>query len=220
MLVNDHGRRGLNALAAGPGNGGHMPKVSEGYREARREEIIAAALRAFATKGFSRASMADIIAESGLSVGAIYGHFSGKRELLAACATDVLNRRRDEIGAAIDQGQPPTPGEAIALLVRGMVREGIDSRALVQLWAEATVDPELRGIANNALSIIREALQRALRAWFAAHPEQAPQGIDEAVRSLVPVLAGLGQGYILQRTIVDDFDEEAYLASVRDLLPH
>lgn len=46
----------------------------------RREEIIAAAIRAFSTKGFSRASMADVIAESGRSAGAIYGHFSGKRE--------------------------------------------------------------------------------------------------------------------------------------------
>ena len=197
-----------------------MPKVSEGHREARREEIIAAALRAFAAKGFSRASMADIIAESGLSAGAIYGHFSGKRELLAACATEVLSRRRDEVGAAIDQAQPPSPGEAIALLVRGMVREGIDSRTLVQLWAEATVDPELRTIANEALAIIRGTFERALYAWFAAHPEQAPTGIDEAVRSLVPVLAGLGQGFILQRTLVDGFDEDAYLAAVRELLPH
>jgi AcrR family transcriptional regulator len=197
-----------------------MPKVSEGHREARREEIIAAALRAFAAKGFSRASMADIIAESGLSVGAIYGHFSGKRELLAACATEVLGRRRDEIGLAIDQGQPPAPGDAIALLVRGMVREGIDSRALVQLWAEATVDPDLRAIANDAFGIVREALQQALRAWFAAHPEQAPQGVDTAVRSLLPVMTGFGQGFILQRTILDGFDEDAYLATVRELLPH
>lgn len=197
-----------------------MPKVSEEHREARREEIIAAALRAFAAKGFTRASMADIIAESGLSAGAIYGHFSGKQELLAACATEVLTRRRNEIGAAIEQGRPPAPGEAIALLVRGMVREGIDTRVLVQVWAEAAVDPELRRIANTALGIIRGAFERTLRAWFEMHPEQAPRGIDEAVRSLVPVLTGLGQGFILQRTLVDGFDEDAYLATIRDLLPH
>jgi AcrR family transcriptional regulator len=197
-----------------------MPKVSEGHREARREEIIAAALRAFTAKGFSRASMADIIAESGLSVGAIYNHFSGKRELLEACATQLVTRRRDELTTSIEHGSVPTPGEAVAMLVRGMVREGIDSRALVQIWAEATVDPDLRVIANEALAIIRDAFERELRAWFAAHPDQAPAGIDEAVRSLLPVLTGLGQGFILQRTIVDGFDEDAYLATVRDLLPH
>src|SRR5688500_7739550 len=102
-----------------------MPKVSDAHREARREEIIAAALRAFTAKGFSRTSMADIIAESGLSVGAIYGHFAGKRELVAACAAEVLGRRRAELDEAVAQGNPSCPGEAIAVLVRGMVRDGI-----------------------------------------------------------------------------------------------
>jgi AcrR family transcriptional regulator len=197
-----------------------MPKVSDAHREARREEIIAAALRAFAAKGFSRTSMADIIAESGLSVGAIYGHFAGKRELVAACATEVLGRRRAELVEAVTQGNPPCPGDAIAVLVRGMVRDGIDPSSLVQLWAEATVDPEIRVIANHGLGIVWRALDGTLRAWFALHPEQAPDGIDEAVRRLIPVMAGMGQGFILQRTIVADFDEEAYLAAVRELLPH
>src|SRR5688572_10171327 len=197
-----------------------MPKVSDAHREARREEIIAAALRAFTAKGFARTSMADIIAESGLSVGAIYGHFAGKRELLAACATEVLGRRRAELVEAIEQGNRPSPGETVAVLVRGMVRDGIDSRALVQLWAEATVDPEIRPIVNHALGIIRDAFDKALRAWFALHPELAPDGVDEEVRRLMPVMAGMGQGFILQRTIVDGFDEDAYLATVRDLLPH
>ena len=55
-----------------------MPKVSEEYRTARRSEIARAALRCFARKGFDATSMADIIAESGLSAGAIYGHYKSK----------------------------------------------------------------------------------------------------------------------------------------------
>src|SRR5689334_7006825 len=39
-----------------------MPKVSEAHREARREEIVAAATRAFLAKGFARTSMAEVIA--------------------------------------------------------------------------------------------------------------------------------------------------------------
>ncbi len=197
-----------------------MPKVSDAHREARREEIIAAALRAFAAKGFSRTSMADIIAASGLSAGAIYGHFAGKRELIAACAAEVLGRRRAELGEAIASGNPPSPGEALGLLVRGMVHEGIDSRALVQLWAEATVDAKVRAIAEGALATLRETLDRTLRAWFALHPDRAPSDVDEAIERLVPLMLGMGQGFILQRTIFADFDEDAYLAAVCDLLPH
>ena len=67
-----------------------MPKVTEAYRTARRDEIIESALRCFAAKGYQRTSMADIIDESGLSAGAIYGHFSGKKELFSAVAGRVV----------------------------------------------------------------------------------------------------------------------------------
>ncbi len=197
-----------------------MPKVSDAHREARREEIIAAALRAFAEKGFARTSMADIIAVSGLSVGAIYGHFGGKRELLAAVVDAVLSRRNDELGAAIAQGSPPSPGDAIAMLLRGMIRDGIQPRMLVQIWSEATTDQEIRAIANEALGIISGSMDRALRAWFAAYPEQAPDDVDSAVRRLMPVMLGFGQGFILQRSLFDGFDDDAYLETVRELLPH
>lgn len=225
MLLRPYACQPIKPVRSGPGSGGKggdqgMPKVSEGHRQARREEIIAAAIRAFTAKGFSRASMADIIAESGLSAGAIYGHFSGKRELFAACAAELLGRRRGELDLAVERGQAPAPGEALAVLLHGIIREGMDSRALVQVWAEASIDPELGVIVNEAIQMIRGALERAIRAWFATHPEQAPQGVDEAVRSLLPVLIGLGQGFILQRAIVDNFDEQAYLAGVRALLPH
>ncbi len=197
-----------------------MPRVSKAHREARREEIIAAAIRAFAAKGISRTSMADIIAESGLSVGAIYGHFEGKHELVAAAANQILTRRRHEIDKALEQGPLPTPGEALGLLLRAMLNEAIPPHALVQAWAEGTVDPDMRTIARDALVTIRGAFERALRAWFDAHPEDAPEGVDAAVRRLLPIMTSLGQGFILQYTIFDDFDTEAYLETIRDLLPH
>lgn len=197
-----------------------MPKVSDAHRQARREEILAAAVRAFTAKGFGRTSMADVIAEAGLSAGAIYSHFAGKEELFAAVVRAVLGRRRDELGAVIERGPVPSPGEAVAILVRGMVRESLDTRALVQVWAEGTVEPEIEQIVTEAIGMIRGALERALRAWFVEHPGQAPDDVDAAVARLVPVMMGLGQGFILQRSIVAGFDEQAYLSTIAELLPH
>ena len=77
-----------------------MPKVTEAHRTARRDEIIGAALRCFAAKGYQRTSMADVIEESGLSAGAIYGYFAGKQELFAAVAGRVLEARQGELEAA------------------------------------------------------------------------------------------------------------------------
>lgn len=197
-----------------------MPKVSEAHREARRDEILAAALRAFSVKGYQRTSMADVIAESGLSAGAIYGHFDGKRELFLGVIQGVLGQRREELAEAIRQGPPPSPGEALTVLVRGMVGSGVDVRLLVQIWGEATIEPEIRQIVDEAAEILKAGMTDALRAWFTAHPDRAPGGVDAAVTRLLPVMIALGQGFMLQRVLFDDFDDEAYLETVRDVLPH
>ncbi len=197
-----------------------MPKVSEAHREARRDEILAAALRAFSVKGYQRTSMADVIAESGLSAGAIYGHFDGKRELFLGVVQGVLGRRRAELDDAVRQMPPPSPGEALAVLMRGVIASGVDVRLLVQIWAEATVEPEIRQIVDAAADILREGLSGALRVWFTAHPDRAPGGVEAEVTRLLPVMIALAQGFMLQRVLFDDFDGEAYLETVRDVLPH
>ena len=52
--------------------------------EISREEILDAALACFASRGYHETSVDDIAARAGLSKGAIYWHFAGKRELFLA----------------------------------------------------------------------------------------------------------------------------------------
>ena len=63
-----------------------MPKVSPEYLAARRAQIIDTARDLFSAKGLSDTSMSDIVAASGMSVGAIYRYFASKDELVAAVA--------------------------------------------------------------------------------------------------------------------------------------
>jgi TetR/AcrR family transcriptional regulator, transcriptional repressor of aconitase len=49
-----------------------MPRVAESYLQARRRQIMDAAVTCFARSGFHAATMQDIVAETGLSAGAIY----------------------------------------------------------------------------------------------------------------------------------------------------
>lgn len=72
------------------------PKVTEEYKQTIRENILQAAEDLFARKGYHKTSMDDIVKESGLSKGAIYGYFESKQDLLLAlsgrrCAS-ILNR--------------------------------------------------------------------------------------------------------------------------------
>ncbi|MFB6609907.1 TetR/AcrR family transcriptional regulator [Agromyces sp. NPDC056379] len=196
-----------------------MPKVTAAYREARRDEIIDAALRAFSAKGFQGTSMADVIAETGLSAGAIYGHFAGKKELFAAVAARTLQSRRLEVEAQQADGRLLTPGEVVTTILRGM-RDSFDTRLLVQLWADAAADPVILESIGAPLAFVPEAFGASVRPWFEAHPEHAGDDIDATIARLVPIMLALGQGFMIQRQIFPDFDDESYFASVRQLLPH
>ena len=52
--------------------------------DATQQRILDAATEVFSTRGFSAATMADIVDDSGASIGSIYHHFGGKKELFLA----------------------------------------------------------------------------------------------------------------------------------------
>ena len=58
-----------------------MPKVSAEHKEARREQILAGAQRAFARHGYEGATVARLEEETGLSRGAIFNYFENKEAL-------------------------------------------------------------------------------------------------------------------------------------------
>lgn len=58
-----------------------MPKVSEEHKEARREQILAGAQRAFARHGYEGATVARLEEETGLSRGAIFNYYENKEAI-------------------------------------------------------------------------------------------------------------------------------------------
>jgi AcrR family transcriptional regulator len=197
-----------------------MPKVTEAYRDARRSQIADAALRCFAVKGFHRTSMADIIAESGLSAGAIYGHFDSKEALLSSVAERVLASRGSELEQQRAGQGPLAPGEILVVILRGMRNETFDPGILLQVWAEAAINPAVRLVLQSVLMRVRATLRPHVTAWAALHPDQAGDDPEAYTERVLPVLMGSVPGFLLQRAIVDDFDEDAYLAELPHLLPH
>nr|WP_271202696.1 helix-turn-helix domain containing protein [Agromyces mediolanus]GLJ73575.1 hypothetical protein GCM10017583_28340 [Agromyces mediolanus] len=196
-----------------------MPKVSEEHRIARRDEILDAALRTFSEKGLERASMADIIAESRLSAGAIYGHFRGKRELIAAVAERTLASRSRELAEEQAAGRLLSPADVLGLLLRGM-RDTFDTGLLVQLWAAAATDTEVGEAVRGPVAAIRATFTGAMRPWFEARAAEGGAPAEEALTRCIPLAMALGQGFMIQRPLFDDFDEERYLAMVAEVLPH
>src|SRR5260370_41130934 len=90
-----------------------MPRLTPRTRDARRQQILAAAQRCFTRNGFQATSMADIFAEAGLSAGSVYSHFTGQDEIITAIADDVIDKITATAAAALPGGEPPAPDEAL-----------------------------------------------------------------------------------------------------------
>lgn len=70
------------------------------HRPSRRSDIIDAAIRQFARKGFVDAAISDVAEEADVVVTAVYYHFSGKEELFSAAVNRVFKSISDVVTAA------------------------------------------------------------------------------------------------------------------------
>jgi AcrR family transcriptional regulator len=61
-------------------------------KETRRKEILRAATRLFAIKGFSGTGVADVVKAVGVSYGTFYYHFPSKMDLLYAFADSHIDK--------------------------------------------------------------------------------------------------------------------------------
>jgi AcrR family transcriptional regulator len=197
-----------------------MPKVTDAYRSAKRDEIADAALRAFRRKGFQAASMADIIAESGLSAGAIYGHYKSKADIVLEVARRVVGERVVDIQRLTESGTPLPPPAVLRLLVQAMTRELVDPTIVVQIWGEAVVDDRLRQLALEVFGRLQSVLGDYLAAWYEREHGLSPEDAAATARELVPLYVSAVQGYLLQLAILPDFDPEAYFDMLDRRLPH
>jgi AcrR family transcriptional regulator len=195
-----------------------MPKVSEQHREARREQILDAAIACVARKGFHRTSMADIIAESGLSAGAIYLHFAGKEDIALAVGKRILSNRISEVDALLATGALPRPSEMLRLMMTGLTREVHDVRMLVQLWGEAVTSDNVSQMIGPIFVDVQGIMQPYLERWGRERLGQSAKAAAASSHDMVPVLFGLGQGYILQAALIPGFDGDRYFAGVAQLL--
>jgi TetR/AcrR family transcriptional regulator, transcriptional repressor of aconitase len=193
-----------------------VPKISEARREERRGEILDAALRSLAKTGYQRTSMTDIIQESGLSAGAIYSYFASKQELVRAVAGRVLEERRVELEVA-SRDRILTPAQIVSTIIAG-VRANAPLPVLMQVWAEASVDPELRAMVQDVLGRLRAVITADLERWALANPQRVPGDAAAWASASTPVLVGMIPGFVLQSILIDGFDQDAYIAAIPGFL--
>jgi AcrR family transcriptional regulator len=176
-----------------------VPKVSQQYRDARREQILAAGRRCFLRDGFHATSMQDLFTESGLSSGAVYRYFAGKDELIVAIAEDnmrdvvaLIRGLTDRAGSIGD-----TLAEVLLMIEHKDADSGLGGLA-VQVWAEALRNAEVGRRFSQLLTELRIDLAEIV----AQHQASGllPRGVPpEAIATL---LMSTVAGQILQTALL------------------
>jgi len=77
-------------------------------KEARPEEITAAALELFVERGFANTRLEDVAARAGVSKGTLYLYFANKEELFKAVVREAMVARLVEFRGHIEQFQGTT----------------------------------------------------------------------------------------------------------------
>lgn len=194
-----------------------MPKVSQAHVDARRQQILDAAQACFSRDGLHRATMQDIIRQSGLSAGAIYRYFASKEEIVAAIAEARHARERALIAASAAAGDGTAAIARLAQDFLGALREPEERerrRVGVQLWAEALRDERIRDLVRRGVdgprALIADLIRQAQR-----RGELPPALPPDA---FARVVIALFHGFVLQQAWDERAALEPYLATIDVLL--
>src|SRR5436305_70363 len=162
-------------------------------REAR-DELLTAALRVFARRGYRDAGVDEIAAEAGYSKGALYWHFSGKQELLLALIDERIDAPMRDRVALLASAPPDRDMSAEA--TRTFAKQLNEEREALLLereyWSLAIRDPELRARYIERQTELRDALAAALeaRARHLGTPN-LPMPAEDVARIVMSIIGGL-----------------------------
>ena len=176
-------------------------RAARAERRAAREELLAAALRVFARRGYREAGVDEIAAEAGYSKGALYWHFSSKAELLTALLDERIDApMRDRV--ALLASAPPERDMSVEA-THEFARQLDEQREAMLLereyWTIAIRDPELRARYAERQTELRDALAAALedRGRHLGTPEVGMQARDLA-RIVMSIIGGLAVDELIE----------------------
>ena len=130
--------------------------IQEQLIQARRDQILKAAVAVFAEKGFQKATIRDVAKMAGIADGTIYNYFENKTALMLAILNGMndTERREDDLSLALHMDTHEFFQTYIRQRYSRMTEEGLDiMRAILP---EVMVNPELRD------AIVVECFKRGL----------------------------------------------------------
>ena len=184
-----------------------------------KEQLLAAAARVIAARGYEGARVSEIAAEAGLSTGAIYAHYDGKADLLCA----AINRRGpDAVAGLLDADGAGSVAGTLKFLGARLVSGARTARArirgdvLIEALAASRREPKVADVLRDSITAREEQLTELIRHGQKAG-EISANVSPEAVSRLCMLLA---LGSVVTRAIdlpaPDSDDWDAVIGSLVD----
>ena len=159
------------------------------YASAQREHILDSAATVFTERGFERATTKLIAAEAGLSEGALYHHFRGKRDLLVGVLQRVIGAAQVEGGGG---GGAADMHERYRRAINNRVRHAHPQMTtfFAVLSAVLADDKLAEQVRTNLLEPGIERAERSLKASIAGGTMR-PVDVPAAARLVYAIFMGI-----------------------------
>ncbi|MGM0558755.1 MAG: TetR/AcrR family transcriptional regulator [Myxococcota bacterium] len=162
--------------------------------EERRAQISKAMLEVMAERGYAKASMPKIAEAADVTQGLIHYHFDSKQAILLQVLETIVD---DQMGALEDVlGSGAEPAEALRAVIDLFLAAGESAQpAVVAAWvtisAEAIRQVEVREAFVEAITRLRDAMARAIRAGQEAGEFRlGEQSVDACTAAILATIQG------------------------------
>jgi AcrR family transcriptional regulator len=176
-------------------------RAARAQGRAARDELLSAALRVFAERGYRNASVDEIAAAAGYSKGALYWHFASKEDLLSALLDERIDAPMRELVTLLESA-PPERDMSVEASRSFARRVESDRDAMLlerEYWSLAVRDPELRARYTARQAELRDVMTRGLveRAKHLGTPD-LPMPAEDVVRVVMGIIGGLASDELIE----------------------
>ncbi len=170
-----------------------MPKTSAAAKEGRRTQILNAAVRCFARRGYYATTIEDLVTETGLSRGALYLYYPSKEAIYLAISERWGCGLEEAIRARLAPDLSPAAILRMLIEVTGehVQAEADACRILMEGWNLAHQIPALAERVRQEHERSHAALGDLLRAGIAIGEFRANLDVESQVLLLEATLHGL-----------------------------
>lgn len=137
-----------------------MPVSAKARRQVltdfRRQEIIAAALKIFGSKGFAATRAEDIAAEAGIGKGTLYLYFRSKEDIYVAAVQHAIDQMNDRLRDRLEGVEGIERRIAVYIAVR--LEFWLEKKSLHRLVLTVGREPQHRAHTNTLLRAMANRL--------------------------------------------------------------